>query len=142
MLRYQPLPELKIKEISKLTWTTLYPCCVTGSLEPNETPLQNAIKEVLEETNYQIIKNDIKGTNIVVASTQMNECVYTFIADISNAKHVNKKQGDGSIFESISQNHWVSHQKLKSILSDNKDLYLSSLASAYLLFQKRILKIK
>jgi 8-oxo-dGTP pyrophosphatase MutT (NUDIX family) len=78
---------------------------VTGSLEPNETPLQNAIKEVLEETNYQIIKNDIKGTNIVVASTQMNECVYTFIADISNAKHVNKKQGDGSIFESISQNH-------------------------------------
>jgi hypothetical protein len=35
----------------------------------------------------------------------------------------------------------VSHQKLKSILNDNKDLYLSSLASAYLLFQKKILKI-
>jgi hypothetical protein len=105
LLRYQPLPELKIEEMSKLTWTTLYPCCVTGSLEPNETPIENVIKEVLEETNYQIDKTNIKASNISVASTQMNECVYTFIADITKAKHIDKKQGDGSIFESISQNH-------------------------------------
>jgi hypothetical protein len=35
----------------------------------------------------------------------MNEAVFTFIADITKAKFINKKQGDGSLFENISQNH-------------------------------------
>jgi 8-oxo-dGTP pyrophosphatase MutT (NUDIX family) len=78
---------------------------VTGSLETNETPIQNVIKEVFEETNYQIKKENIKGTNINVATTQMNESVFTFVVDITKAKHVKKTQGDGSIFETISQNH-------------------------------------
>ncbi|GHU28680.1 hypothetical protein FACS1894152_6600 [Bacilli bacterium] len=46
LLRYQPLPELKIAKYQGLKWTTLYPCCVTGSMEDDETPEQNCIKEV------------------------------------------------------------------------------------------------
>jgi hypothetical protein len=34
----------------------------------------------------------------------MNECVYTFVMDITNAKKANKPLGDNSIFENISQN--------------------------------------
>jgi hypothetical protein len=72
----------------------------------------------------------------------MNEAVYTFIVDITKAKFDKKETGDGSIFESISKNKWVNHKKLLSILNDDKEIYLSSLASAYLLFQKSILKAK
>jgi hypothetical protein len=62
------------------------------------------------------------------------------VVDITKAKHVKKTQGDGSIFETISQNHWVSHRKLKEILTGNNEVYLSSLAGAYILFQKFVLK--
>jgi 8-oxo-dGTP pyrophosphatase MutT (NUDIX family) len=83
----------------------LYPCCVTGSIEPNETPQSNVIKEIYEEFNLQIKLKDIKTYNINVSSTQMNECVYTFVIDVTHAKMVNKRLGDGSVFENISQNH-------------------------------------
>jgi hypothetical protein len=34
----------------------------------------------------------------------------------------------------------VSHKQLKEILNSNREIYLSSLASAYVLFQHKILK--
>ncbi len=136
LLRYQPLPELKTNN-KKSSWNQLFPCCITGSLEPKETPIANCIKEVLEETGYRISKNNIKGLCLAVASTQSNECVYNFIIDISNIKRAHNGFGDGSIFEEVSKNVWVSHRKLKNILKN--ELYLSSLASAYLLFVEQIL---
>jgi DNA-binding LytR/AlgR family response regulator len=48
---------------------------------------------------------------------------------------VNKRLGDGSVFENISQNHWVNLKQLKHILTAKNNIYLSSLASAYLLFE-------
>jgi Fe-S cluster biosynthesis and repair protein YggX len=59
------------------------------------------------------------------------------VMDITNAKKANKPLGDNSIFENISQNKWVSYQKLKNILLDKNELYLSSLASAFLLFEAK-----
>lgn len=85
LLRYQPLPELKVNN-KKSGWKSLFPCCVTGPLEISETPITNCIKEVFEETGYKITKNNIKVSNIAVASTQSNECVYNFVVDISKAK--------------------------------------------------------
>ncbi len=136
LLRYQPLPELKINN-KRSGWRELFPCCVTGSLEPKETPTINCIKEVLEETGYKISKKDIKASCVAVASTQSNECVYNFIVDITKAQKTNEGEGDGSIFEEVSRNIWVSHKELKDILKTK--LYLSSLASAYLLFVDKIL---
>jgi hypothetical protein len=59
---------------------------------------------VYEEANYLIKKKDIKAFNIAVSTTQMNEAVFNFIVDITNAKQIKKQQGDGSLFENISQN--------------------------------------
>jgi hypothetical protein len=101
LLRFQPLPELTIKTS---TWKKLYPCCVTGSLEQKETPLQNAIKEILEETNYAVTSKNFVASGQNVSSTQMNELVYIYVVDITYAKQINKKLGDGSIFENISKN--------------------------------------
>lgn len=113
---------------------------MTGSLEQNETPQENVIKEVFEETNYIIKKQNIMAGAINAATTQMNEAVFTFVVDITNAKQAKKHQGDGSLFENISQNHWVTHKKLRQILSGSDEIYLSSLASAYILFSIKILK--
>ncbi|MDR0545843.1 MAG: NUDIX domain-containing protein [Mycoplasmataceae bacterium] len=134
LLRYQPLPAL-IENSRKARFSKLYPCCVTGSIEKNESPLQNAIKEVFEETNYVIKKSDIKMMNRNVASTQMNEMVYVFIADITKARFVKKRTGDGTIFESLSKNKWISEKQMINILKENKTIYLSSLACAYYLYK-------
>lgn len=136
LLRFQPLPELSI---SNTNWRRLYPCCVTGSLETSELPLQNAIKEIYEETNYVVDKNNFITQGQSVSSTQMNELVYIYVVDISNAKHVDKKSGDGSVFENISKNKWITHSMLKKILINKNFIYLSSLASAYLLFANKLL---
>jgi hypothetical protein len=58
------------------------------------------------------------------------------VVDITNSKRVSKKQGDNSIFENISENKWVSIEKLREILTNKKHYYLSSLASAYILFEQ------
>jgi ADP-ribose pyrophosphatase YjhB (NUDIX family) len=135
-LRYQPLPELKLIGTNKKANSHgLYPCCVTGSIELGETPQQNVIKEIYEEFNLKIKSQNIKASSINVSSTQMNECVYTFVVDITNAIAVNKTCGDGSFFENVSENHWVSQKQLRKILISKHNPYLSSLGSAYLLFE-------
>jgi Fe-S cluster biosynthesis and repair protein YggX len=58
------------------------------------------------------------------------------VVDITYAKQINKKLGDGSIFENISKNKWVSLKELRNILLNKKYYYLSSLSSAYLLFNE------
>lgn len=137
LLRYQPLPSLVVnKKTTKCH--SLFPCCVTGGIEPNETPIINAIKEVYEETNYIINSKNFIAKNVLVASTQMNELVYVFVVDITNCKQVKKTPGDGSIFETLSKNRWVSETKLKKILTGTNNVFLSSLASAYILFKKHI----
>jgi ADP-ribose pyrophosphatase YjhB (NUDIX family) len=73
-------------------------------MEINETPAQNIVKEVYEETNYIIKPSNIIAQSLVVSSTQMNECVYSFVVDITHCKKASKKTGDGTIFEDVSKN--------------------------------------
>jgi hypothetical protein len=58
--------------------------------------------------------------------------------DITHCKKASKKTGDGTIFEDVSKNTWVSEKRLQSILADQRFPYLSSLASTYWLFLKVI----
>ena len=134
LMRYQPLPVLELKNY-KLN-KALYPCPITGSLEPKETPEQNAIKEVFEESGYKISKKNIVDCVLATASTQMNEVVFHFLVDLTGIKQTKKDLGDGSYFEGISENKWVSQKELESILHSNKELYLSSLSVCYGLFLK------
>lgn len=134
LIRYQPLPVIKFKNI-KWNESCLFPCCITGSLEKGETPKSNIIKEVLEESGYKISNKNILGCISVTSSTQMNEVVHHFLIDLTNLKN-KKPKNDGSYFEAISKNVWVSHKQLLKILNSGKELYLSSLGIAYLLFIK------
>ncbi len=138
LVRFQPLPVLKNRN-DFICDHTLYPCCVTGSIEEKETPLINCLKEVYEETNYLITKKQIKHCICATSSTQMNEIVYHYLVDLTGIDiNDGKLMGDGSYFENISKNQWLSEKQLKKILLSNQDLYLSSLAINYLAFINKI----
>ena len=66
----------------------------------------------------------------------MNEVVFHFLVDLTGIKQSTTKLGDGSYFENISENKWVSQKEIESILHSNKELYLSSLSVCYGLFKK------
>jgi len=133
LIRMQPLPQVNTYKFSK--WDTLYPCPITGSMEKNKTPLEVAINEIYEEANLIASKKNLKASSLNVATTQMNETVFNYLFDVTNCKKVNKKQGDGSIFESVSKNVWVDEKQLVQILKNkDKKLFLSSLAACYFLY--------
>ena len=136
LIRYQPLPI--VNDSIKYHWTDLFACPITGSMEKNETKLDNAIREIYEEANYKIDKFKLLISNRTVATTQSNETVYNFIFDLTGTKKEVKKEGDGSIFENISKNKWISQKQLEKILFfDDKNFFLSSLMNCYFLFLKK-----
>ena len=98
------------------------------------------IKEIQEEAVYKISKANIIDCTLATASTQMNEAVFHYLVDLTNKKPITNKLGDGSYFESISKNIWISQSKLQKILYDNNELFISSLAVCYCLFLKHFKK--
>lgn len=132
LIRYQPMPEIKEKKF----WTDLYPCPITGSIEKNEKPIDSAIREVYEEGGIRIGLDRIVGSSISISSTQTNEKVFNFLIDSTNCIQ-ETPNGDGTIFESISVNKWVTNDELLRIIFDkNQTIHLSSLETCYLLFLK------
>lgn len=141
LIRYQPLPV--VNTVKHLKWDDVYACPITGSIEENQTPIENAINEVYEEANIRISKKNLIAGSYCVSSTQMNETVFNFLFDVTNCKTVNKKQGDGSIFENVSLNKWLTYKQLKQIvLNKNGQIYLSSLLTCLDLFETYYGKIK
>lgn len=131
LIRYQPMPQVEEKQ----KWTDLYPCPITGSIEKNETPLDCAIRETLEESGYLIEAKDLIQINPSIATTQMNEKVFCFLANVSNLKE-SKPKNDGTIFEAISKNVWITKNELEKIIYN--DLFLSSLLICFYFFEKKV----
>lgn len=141
LIRYQPLPV--VNTVKHLKWDDLYACPITGSIEENQSPLDNAINEVYEEANIRISKKNLVAGSYCVSSTQMNETVFNFLFDVTNCKSVKKKTGDGSVFENVSTNRWLIYKQVKMILLNHKDqIYLSSLSTCLDLFETYYGKIK
>lgn len=129
LIRYQPLPEIAEKQ----KWDEPYACPITGSIEKNESPIDSAIREIHEEGGIVVDKDSIIDSFSCIATTQMNEKVFCYIVDVTNKKQ-EKPQNDGTIFESVSFNKWVTEDELKNILKN--DITLSSLLICYSLFLK------
>lgn len=137
LIRYQPLPV--VNTVKHLKWDDCYACPITGSIEESESPLDNAIKEVYEEANIKITKKNLVAGSYCVATSQMNETVFNFLFDVTKCKTVRKHQGDGSIFEEVSLNKWLTYKQVKKILlNDNHQIYLSSLLTCLDLFDRYI----
>lgn len=133
LIHYQPMPEIEEKK----HWDQCYPCCITGSIEKNETPEKTIIKEVFEEGGIKIKKEHIKNTKMLIATTQMNEKVFHFLVDATGLKQENPVN-DGTIFESVSYNKWLSLKEVEKII--NNEICLSSLDICFNMFKEKIWK--
>ncbi|MGB3561260.1 MAG: NUDIX domain-containing protein [Geitlerinemataceae cyanobacterium] len=80
----------------------LYPCPITGGIEPNESPEEAANREVYEESGFSV---RVLPLGKYIVGTQTNEICYIYYADVSEIKP-DMAQQDGSYFESISKNEW------------------------------------
>lgn len=138
LIRFQPLPEIEVKQ----SWDQLYPCPITGSCEINETQFESMIREIYEEGGINVNHSHLVASNYCVSTTQMNETVYNYLFDVTDLNQVDPKN-DGSIFEAVSKNVWVSQDELEEILFNNREIiYLSSLTTCYYLFLKHIVNKK
>lgn len=99
LIRQQPLC-IDITEIDGKM--RLYPCPITGGIEPNESPEEAANREVYEESGFSV---RVLPLGKYIVGTQTNEICYIYYADVSEIKP-DMAQQDGSYFESISKNEW------------------------------------
>ncbi|MDC4183622.1 NUDIX hydrolase [Mycoplasma bradburyae] len=133
LVHYQPMPEIEVKT----KWDDLYPCPITGAIDHGETPLEAAIRETKEEGGIDINPNNFYDYIEFVASTQMNEIVHCFVFDVTGLKQEDPLT-DGSIFEAVAKNKWLTQKEIEEILFNKKEAYLSSLFNAYWLVQKHL----
>lgn len=87
----------------------LFPCPVTGGVEPGETPEAAAVREAYEETGYKI---SITPLGHYLVGTQTNEVCYLYYADVTRIEPSEATQ-DGSFFESIAHNQWQPFENLQ-----------------------------
>lgn len=99
LIRQQPLCVDMSEEDGDMK---LFPCPITGCIEPGESPEVAAVREVQEEAGY-IVQVQPLGRYIV--SSQTNEICHLFYADVTGQEPGIAEQ-DGSYFESISRNEW------------------------------------
>lgn len=141
LIRYQPLPI--VNTIKHFKWNDCFACPITGSFEKNKTALSIAINEIYEEANLKVTSKQLISKCKFVSTTQMNETVFCFLFNVSNIKPIKKQQGDGSIFEKVSYNKWLTYKQIKNICKSNNDkLYLSSLPICLSLFENKYGKTK
>lgn len=88
----------------------LFPCPITGAIEPEESPESAAVREVYEEAGYQ---TPVLSLGHYIIGTQTNEICYLFYADVTDIEPETAQQ-DGSYFESISRNEWHPLEYLKT----------------------------
>lgn len=134
LIRMQPLPLLNT--IYRKRWDDLFPCPITGSMEKNQDPVDNAINEIYEEANIKVTRKNLKASSFTVATTQMNETIFNYLFDVTGCEVLNKEMGDGTEFEKHSKNKWVSLKEIKEIIHNkNKVIYLASLLTCFELFE-------
>ncbi|EFF41691.1 hydrolase, NUDIX family [Mycoplasmopsis alligatoris A21JP2] len=128
LVRYQPLPEIADKKSD----FEPYPCAITGTIEPNQTPLECALKEVFEEASIVVTKNNLVTQNKYIATTQSNETVFNFLLEVDSDTEQSNQNCDNSIFELNSFNKWITLEDLQKIVKN--ELHHSSLAELLLMY--------
>ena len=99
LIRQQPLCVDMSEEDGALK---LFPCPITGCIEPGESPAVAAVREVKEEAGYVV---QVQSLGRYIVGSQTNEICHLFYADVTGQEPGIAEQ-DGSYFEAVSRNEW------------------------------------
>jgi 8-oxo-dGTP pyrophosphatase MutT (NUDIX family) len=105
LIRLQPLP------VDNTDNQALFVCPITGSIDNHEATRMAAKREAMEEAGYDLSLAQLSHFGSYIVGTQTNEVVYLYCADVSNLQPSNP-QGDGTYFESVSENEWIPFKAL------------------------------
>jgi 8-oxo-dGTP pyrophosphatase MutT (NUDIX family) len=90
---------------------------ITGGVEKDQNPLENAVMEVREEGGYDVELSDLLSLGVIHGSKSSDTDYYIFSVDLTN-KTYNIPEGDGSYMETLSGCEWVSEQLLLENMVD------------------------
>jgi hypothetical protein len=112
LVRHQPLPILNSQSNDDEDLPSLFKCPITGGIEDGDSPTKTIVKEIEEEAGCIVEEKDLKLLGNYYVGTQTNEVVYMATCEITSETKKKEIEGDGSYFESISKNEWVSISSL------------------------------
>ena len=90
---------------------------ITGGVEKNQNPLENAVMEIKEEGGYDVELSDLLSLGVVHGSKSSDTDYYLFSVDLTG-KVQTIPEGDGSHMETLASCEWVSEQLLLKNMVD------------------------
>ncbi len=131
LVHYQVMPEIAQKKSDR----DMYACPITGSFEKGDDPARCAIREIYEEGGIRARRKHLVAMNRSIATTQMNEQIYHAVFDVTGLEQTDPPT-DGSYFESLAKNRWLTRKQLERIVFGARCVKLNSLATCYALWEK------
>jgi 8-oxo-dGTP diphosphatase len=107
-LQRQNLHYLAILEACPSHGSEVHGSCLSGGIEPGETPAEAAVRELEEEAGYQVQTSDLLPLGLVYPSKLLELQVHLFAVDVTSLKALPPK-GDGSVYEATARPVWYNH---------------------------------
>lgn len=101
------------------------PTCITGMIDDGETPIQTAMRELLEEAGISATADRFKEIGVVYAGKDRLTPDFMYVCDVAELSQ-GTPVGDGSSDEENSENIWVNRKLLCTIAYNSTDCYLKS----------------
>jgi 8-oxo-dGTP pyrophosphatase MutT (NUDIX family) len=90
-----------------------------GSMDKDKSPLEIALLELRQESGYVIDETKLYNMGRMFSSTQSNEIIHLYIANVTGAKNVGRNLEDGEDPWDLQKNNWTEWEN--RILSDIED---------------------
>jgi 8-oxo-dGTP pyrophosphatase MutT (NUDIX family) len=87
---------------------------LTGGIEDGSTPLETAVKELMEESGYSVDASELIDLGWMYPSKQGSDKVYLYAVDLEG-KVAGQIKGDGTKGEEGAYCEWVSEEEAAAI---------------------------
>lgn len=104
-------------------------CCVGGSIEEGEKPIDTAIKELREETGFIAFKKDFYFCKKLRDGKATDSYTYYYLVNVRSLAQ-EEIQGDGSIYENVSEYETVTEDEVRKCEDSKLHLLLGFLKEA------------
>lgn len=106
-------------------------CSFTGTGEIGETPQETAVRELFEESGFQVDTSLLEDLGIIYTSKITNSFYNCFAIDLTGIPG-ETPPGDGSVIEKYSRNFWAPLKNIKKHSISIKDSIFLGLLHRYI----------